>query len=191
MKDFFIKYLPLHAPGLGSYADLFAMSLCLFITSKFDLSVGRETSMHSLLVVLLVIGIKESAILNNIFTAANLTVIAIVIVAGFTKVNFHNWNVTPDEVGLRPFASTRIHVRPLSGTQHDQCYGARWQRWLFPVRHRRNAHRCCHMLLRVRWIRSRSNDWQVTSLYLILEHHSLFQAKRPRIPNEPFHYQSA
>jgi amino acid transporter len=46
----------------------------------------------------LVIGIKESAILNNVFTAVNLTVIAIVIIVGLTKIHGHNWNISPDEV---------------------------------------------------------------------------------------------
>jgi amino acid transporter len=46
----------------------------------------------------LVIGIKESAILNNVFTVVNLIVIAIVIIVGLTKIHGHNWNISPDEV---------------------------------------------------------------------------------------------
>ncbi len=53
---------------------------------------------NHLFLVLLVIGIKESAILNSVFTAVNLTVIAIVVIAGLTKINGHNWNISPDEV---------------------------------------------------------------------------------------------
>ena len=48
--------------------------------------------------VLLVIGIKESAVLNNVFTFVNLAVIIIVILVGLTKINGHNWRITPDEV---------------------------------------------------------------------------------------------
>lgn len=44
------------------------------------------------------IGIKESAVLNNVFTAINLTVIALVIIVGLTKIHLHNWNISPDEV---------------------------------------------------------------------------------------------
>ena len=47
---------------------------------------------------LLVIGIKESAVLNNVFTFVNLSVIAIVVVVGLTKINGHNWNLSVDEV---------------------------------------------------------------------------------------------
>ncbi|CAF1163013.1 unnamed protein product [Rotaria sp. Silwood1] len=81
MRNFFKEHLPLHAGIFSEYADLFAMGLCLIIT------------------ILLVIGIKESAVLNNILTAVNLAVIAIVIIAGLTAVNTHNWNISPNEVG--------------------------------------------------------------------------------------------
>ncbi|UJR22709.1 hypothetical protein I4U23_025744 [Adineta vaga] len=79
LKDYFTRHFPLHPGTFSAYADLLAMSLCLFIT------------------VLLVIGVKESAILNNLLTAVNLTVIVIVIIAGLTKINGHNWNISPDE----------------------------------------------------------------------------------------------
>ncbi len=49
--------------------------------------------------VLLIIGIKESAVLNNVFTFVNLTVITLVIVVGLTKINGNNWKISPDEVG--------------------------------------------------------------------------------------------
>jgi hypothetical protein len=35
MRDFFKTHLPLHSGIFGEYADLFAMCLCLLITSKF------------------------------------------------------------------------------------------------------------------------------------------------------------
>jgi len=52
-----------------------------------------------LFLVLLIIGIKESAVLNNVFTFVNLTVITLVIVVGLTKINGHNWKISPGEVG--------------------------------------------------------------------------------------------
>jgi len=48
--------------------------------------------------VLLIVGIKESAVLNNVFTFVNLSVIALVIVVGLTKIQGHNWNISPNEV---------------------------------------------------------------------------------------------
>jgi hypothetical protein len=35
MKEYFIKHFPMHSKIFGDYADLFAMGLCLAITSKF------------------------------------------------------------------------------------------------------------------------------------------------------------
>jgi len=46
----------------------------------------------------LIVGIKESAVLNNVFTFVNLSVIALVVIVGLTKINGHNWNISPDEV---------------------------------------------------------------------------------------------
>jgi len=46
----------------------------------------------------LVIGVKESAAMNNVCTAVNLTVILIVFIAGLTQINVHNWNISPNEV---------------------------------------------------------------------------------------------
>jgi len=50
--------------------------------------------------VFLIIGIKESAVLNNVFTFVNLSVIALVIVVGLTKIQGHNWNISPNEVKM-------------------------------------------------------------------------------------------
>ncbi|CAF0834343.1 unnamed protein product [Adineta ricciae] len=80
LRDYFTQHFPLHAGMFSAYADLLAMSFCLLIT------------------VLLVIGIKESAVLNNLLTAVNLTVICLVIVVGLTKIHGHYWNISPDEV---------------------------------------------------------------------------------------------
>jgi amino acid transporter len=46
----------------------------------------------------LIVGIKESAVLNNVFTFVNLSVIALVVVVGLTKINGHNWKIQPNEV---------------------------------------------------------------------------------------------
>jgi hypothetical protein len=38
MRNFFAAHLALHSRILGDYADLFAMSICLILTSKFNLN---------------------------------------------------------------------------------------------------------------------------------------------------------
>jgi cationic amino acid transporter 2 len=80
MKKYFAIHFPLHSETFAPYADLFAMTLCLVIT------------------ILLIIGIKESAVLNNVFTFVNLTVITLVIIVGLTKINGDNWKISPDEI---------------------------------------------------------------------------------------------
>ncbi len=47
---------------------------------------------------MLCLGVKESSILNNIFTLLNLVVVTYVVVCGLFKVDFHNWNIPKDEV---------------------------------------------------------------------------------------------
>lgn len=80
MKNYFTEHFPMHSGIFSAYADLFAMALCLVMTA------------------LLIIGIKESAVLNNVFTFVNLSVIGIVVVVGLTKIRGHNWNISIDEV---------------------------------------------------------------------------------------------
>ncbi|CAF1038813.1 unnamed protein product [Rotaria sordida] len=80
MKDYFTIHFPLHSETFAPYADLFAMTLCLVVT------------------MFLIVGIKESAVLNNVFTFVNLTVIALVVAVGLTKVHGHNWKISPKEV---------------------------------------------------------------------------------------------
>ena len=47
---------------------------------------------------MLSVGVKESSILNNIFTAVNLLVVAYVVICGLFKIDFANWNIPADEV---------------------------------------------------------------------------------------------
>lgn len=48
---------------------------------------------------MLVVGVKESTRFNSIFTGINLLVVIFVIVAGSFHINFHNWNLSKNEVG--------------------------------------------------------------------------------------------
>lgn len=56
--------MPIDVPFLSEYPDFFAFGMVM------------------LLVALLCVGVRESSILNNVFTVVNLTTIAIVIIAG-------------------------------------------------------------------------------------------------------------
>ena len=49
-------------------------------------------------IALLIVGVKESARFNNIFTGVNLLVVLYITLCGLFKVDTHNWNLSPDEV---------------------------------------------------------------------------------------------
>ncbi|XP_076248537.1 cationic amino acid transporter slimfast [Calliopsis andreniformis] len=94
--------MPIHVSFLSEYPDFFAFAVVM------------------LLVVLLSIGVKESSMLNNIFTVVNLITILIIIVAGSIKANPANWRINikdiPDTVkhagagGFMPFGINGVMV---------------------------------------------------------------------------------
>lgn len=45
------------------------------------------------IVAVLCFGVKESSLVNNIFTFVNLFVVAYVVIVGLFKADFHNWNL--------------------------------------------------------------------------------------------------
>ena len=99
MKDYFSTHFPLHSETLAPYADLFAMTLCLVITGMLNIDTSYKNKNHLFYMsVLLIVGIKESAVLNNVFTFVNLSVILLVIAIGLTKIRGHNWHILPSEV---------------------------------------------------------------------------------------------
>lgn len=75
LSTFFKKYLPLHVPMFSEYVDLLAFGLCIFFT------------------VLLCLGVKESTIINNIFTVVNVVIILYIMICGAFKADIHNWEV--------------------------------------------------------------------------------------------------
>ncbi|XP_058833382.1 cationic amino acid transporter 2-like [Topomyia yanbarensis] len=65
---------------LGSYPDIFSFLVVLTITA------------------LLAYGVKESTVLNNIFTAVNLIVIVVVLISVGTKADVANWNIKREDI---------------------------------------------------------------------------------------------
>ncbi|KAK3743464.1 hypothetical protein RRG08_011308 [Elysia crispata] len=80
ISNFFRDNMPIHVSWLSEYPDFFALAITLILTA------------------LLIVGVKESARFNNIFTGVNLLVVLYITLCGLFKVDTHNWNLSPDEV---------------------------------------------------------------------------------------------
>nr|CAD7259507.1 unnamed protein product [Timema shepardi] len=80
MHKTMIEVMPININFLSDYPDFLAFGIIM------------------LLAVLLAIGVKESTIMNNLFTVLNMIVIAIVIVAGSIKADVYNWNIPKAEI---------------------------------------------------------------------------------------------
>ncbi|OAD62068.1 High affinity cationic amino acid transporter 1 [Eufriesea mexicana] len=92
--------MPMNVSFLSEYPDFFAFGVVL------------------LLIILLSMGVKESTVLNNIFTVMNLTTILVIIVAGSIKADPLNWQIPMKEIpptvqhagsgGFMPFGVTGV-----------------------------------------------------------------------------------
>ncbi|XP_039518379.1 cationic amino acid transporter 2 family protein [Pimephales promelas] len=72
--------VPMNLPGLASYPDFFAAGLIMVLAG------------------ILAFGVKESAIVNKIFTAVNMVVLVFVIISGFIKGDLGNWQITQGDI---------------------------------------------------------------------------------------------
>ncbi|MCJ8740211.1 hypothetical protein PDJAM_G00056240 [Pangasius djambal] len=74
-------HMSINVPGvLAEYPDIFAVLIILILT------------------VLLAFGVKESAMVNKVFTCVNVLVLLFVVVAGLIKGSLKNWNLNPEEI---------------------------------------------------------------------------------------------
>ncbi|KAK2911337.1 hypothetical protein Q8A67_003470 [Cirrhinus molitorella] len=73
IANYLSKNTPMNLPGLASYPDFFAAGILAF-------------------------GVKESAIVNKIFTAINMVVLVFVIISGFIKGDTDNWKITKEDI---------------------------------------------------------------------------------------------
>lgn len=111
IEDFCRRYMTMNAPGvLAEYPDIFAVFIILTLTGQQQLGhlslllyliffpVNISHCSFSLLAGLLVFGVKESALVNKVFTCINVLVLLFVIISGLVKGNVKNWSLNPEEI---------------------------------------------------------------------------------------------
>ncbi|KAK5887472.1 hypothetical protein CesoFtcFv8_016072 [Champsocephalus esox] len=88
IEEFYRENMPMHAPGiLAEYPDMFAVLIIFILTG------------------LLAFGVKESAIVNKVFTCINVLVLMFMVISGLVKGSMKNWQLDPEEILNRNYTS--------------------------------------------------------------------------------------
>uniref|UniRef100_A0A8C9ZFL0 Solute carrier family 7 member 1 n=1 Tax=Sander lucioperca TaxID=283035 RepID=A0A8C9ZFL0_SANLU len=99
IEQFCREYMSMNAPGvLAKYPDMFAVVIIITLTG------------------LLAFGVKESAMVNKVFTCINVLVLLFMVVSGLVKGTLKNWHLTDilptkeslGEGGFMPFGFTGV-----------------------------------------------------------------------------------
>ncbi|XP_024902830.1 high affinity cationic amino acid transporter 1 [Pteropus alecto] len=99
--EFSRTHMTLNAPGvLAETPDIFAVIIILILTG------------------LLTLGVKESAMVNKIFTCVNVLVLGFVVVSGFVKGSAKNWQLTEQD-----FQNASDHLCSNNGTEGKHGVG--------------------------------------------------------------------
>ncbi|KAM4619873.1 high affinity cationic amino acid transporter 1 isoform 1-T2 [Polymixia lowei] len=81
IEHFCRQHMSMNAPGvLAEYPDMFAVLIIITLTG------------------LLAFGVKESAMVNKVFTCINVLVLLFMVVSGLVKGTLKNWQIDPDQI---------------------------------------------------------------------------------------------
>ncbi|CAN9514828.1 unnamed protein product [Ophioblennius macclurei] len=80
ISNYFKENAAMGLPGLAPYPDVFAAGLIIILSS------------------VLAFGVKESTMINKIFTAVNILVLLFVTISGFIKGDVGNWKISKEEM---------------------------------------------------------------------------------------------
>ncbi|XP_062422668.1 cationic amino acid transporter 2-like isoform X2 [Pungitius pungitius] len=83
-------YTPMESLGLASYPDFFAAGLIMLLAGDISIVISCER--------VLAHGVKESAVINTVFTAINVMVLIFIIIAGFIKGDLNNWRSSREAI---------------------------------------------------------------------------------------------
>lgn len=109
IEHFCREYMSMKAPGvLAEYPDVFAVVIIITLTGAcvfqlrppssklFARTLQRPCCLF--LSGLLAFGVKESAMVNKVFTCINVLVLLFMVVSGLVKGTIKNWQINPEEI---------------------------------------------------------------------------------------------
>ncbi|CAN9501365.1 unnamed protein product [Ophioblennius macclurei] len=105
--EFFCReYMSMNAPGvLAEYPDMFAVLIIIILTG------------------LLAFGVKESAMVNKVFTCINILVLLFMVVSGLVKGTMKNWQIDPEEVLQGNISNSSSNVTQILPTKESLGVG--------------------------------------------------------------------
>ncbi|XP_061104181.1 high affinity cationic amino acid transporter 1 [Conger conger] len=91
IEQFCRQYMAMSAPGvLAEYPDMFAVLIIFTLTG------------------LLAFGVKESAMVNKVFTCINVLVLLFMVISGLVKGTLKNWHLVPDDIFNSTYSSLNV-----------------------------------------------------------------------------------